>query len=59
MIASNDHGQPSLAPRCTCGELLTLPPVYLDMMFGEPEAEKAETEAFSPARPELSLADPR
>lgn len=39
MIASNDHGRLSLAPRNTCGQLLILPQVYLDMMFDELPAE--------------------
>ena len=56
MIASNDHGQPSLAPRCTCGELLTLPQVYLDLMFGEPETYAAEADTNMKALPELLLA---
>lgn len=49
MIASNYHGQPSLDPRNTCGQLLTLPQVYLDLMFGEPEqaGEQAEPAAAS------------
>ena len=39
MIASNNHGQPSLDPRNTCGQLLTLPQVYLDLMFDEPQED--------------------
>lgn len=53
MIASNDHGQPSLAPRCTCGQLLILPPVYLDMMFSDPDEQKADTGLEKGKKPEI------
>lgn len=43
MIASNDHGRPSLAPGCTCGELLTLPQVYLDLIFHDPQRDPSES----------------
>ena len=47
MIASNSHGQPSLTPRCTCGELLILPQVYLDLMFDESQADAPESDAVT------------
>lgn len=53
MIASNYHGQPSLDPRCTCGQLLILPRVYLDMMFDEPVVEATA----SPPSPALQPAE--
>jgi len=56
MIASNDHGQPSLAPHCTCGELLTLPQVYLDLFFGELQADAPDFEVAPVMEPELFLA---
>ena len=43
MIASNLHGQPSLAPRNACGQLLILPQVYLDMVFGDPVEDCPES----------------
>ena len=35
MIACNQHGQPSLSPERRQGPMLTLPDLYLDLMFGE------------------------
>ena len=51
MIASNYHGQPSLDPRNTCGQLLTLPQVYLDLMFCEQQQPSASDEPA--AQPQL------
>ena len=48
MVASKDHGQPLLAPRCTCGQLQILPQVYLDLMFKKPLADEAEAESSTP-----------
>lgn len=56
MIASNDHGQPSLAPRCTCGELLTLPQVYLDLMFGKTVEDAPDSEAITTSQSDFFLA---
>jgi hypothetical protein len=57
MIASNCHGQPSLAPRCTCGQLLILPQVYLDMMFSEPLVESTESPPSPASQPFECLAE--
>jgi len=47
VIASNDHNRPSLDPRNTCGQLLILPQVYLDLMFGDQPDDTPDTELAS------------
>lgn len=58
MVASEDHGRPLPAPRCTCGQLQILPQVYLDLMFMQ-LGDEAEAELSNPPQPELCPADPR
>ena len=56
MIASNEHGQPSLAPGSTCDELLVLPQLYLDLFFGETRADAPEAEPAEALLPDYCLA---
>lgn len=57
MVASMRHRQPSLEPRCTCGQLLTLPQVYLDLMFGDPVEECPDGVPQVPARADECLTE--
>jgi hypothetical protein len=56
MIASNQHGQPSITPECSSGPTLTLPDFYLDLMFGGLPAPGDIQPSPAPARGEQELA---
>lgn len=56
MIASNQHGQPSIAPEAPSGAMLILPDFYLDLMFGDLPASGETQLSPAPAEGEQLLA---
>ena len=56
MIASNQHGQPSIAPETPSGPMLILPDFYLDLMFGDLPTPGENQLAPAPAEGEQLLA---